>query len=210
MTLQKNGDTASPRDAALILVHGFKDTNRKLGPMARHLWTHGYEVHAPTLAPSWGQIPLADLSGQLADFIRRKVGDHRPVVLIGFSMGGLICRHYIQRRNGRARTSRLITIASPHGGTLTAHTFERPGCLDMRRGSPFLQDLDSDIDTLRSVDFTSFWTPFDLMILPASSSLTPASRNIRLLLPAHPLMVLHPIAIRAVHRLLGERPGEMA
>jgi triacylglycerol lipase len=43
----------------------------------------------------------------------------------------------------------------------------------MRPFSPFLNDLNHDIEQLQQVAFTSIWTPFDLMIVPAWSSVTP-------------------------------------
>ncbi|WP_017658730.1 hypothetical protein [Baaleninema simplex] len=41
----------------------------------------------------------------------------------------------------------------------------------MRPNSEFLLELDRDArDLLGQIDFTSIWTPYDLMILPARSS----------------------------------------
>jgi len=46
---------------------------------------------------------------------------------------------------------------------------ERPGCVQMRPDSPFLQ-LNQDAIMLEQLNFTSIWTPFDLMIVPGNSS----------------------------------------
>lgn len=43
----------------------------------------------------------------------------RPVVLIGYSLGGLIARYYVQRLGRDAFVPLVITLATPHGGTAT-------------------------------------------------------------------------------------------
>lgn len=43
----------------------------------------------------------------------------RPVVLIGYSLGGLIVRYYVQRLGRDAFVPLVITLATPHGGTAT-------------------------------------------------------------------------------------------
>jgi 2',3'-cyclic-nucleotide 2'-phosphodiesterase (5'-nucleotidase family) len=41
--------------------------------------------------------------------------------LIGYSMGGIVTRHYLQARNGDTRTRRYISLSAPQNGTLTAY-----------------------------------------------------------------------------------------
>ena len=59
----------------------------------------------------------------------------------------------------------------------------------MRRRSDFLRDLNHDVHTLNRLAFTTIWTPFDLMILPANSSVLPVGRAISVNVAAHPLML---------------------
>ena len=42
--------------------------------------------------------------------------------IVGFSMGALASRHYIQRGAGKQRVRRFVSISGPHAGTLTAYT----------------------------------------------------------------------------------------
>src|SRR6185436_5431091 len=93
--------------------------------------------------------------------------------LIGFSMGGLIARYYLQRLGGIEKVGRFVSIAAPHQGTHMARLGGLPGWVQMRPGSEFLRDLASDADVLRRVNFTSFYTPLDAVIVPARSSEMP-------------------------------------
>ncbi len=68
----------------------------------------------------------------------------------------------------------------------------------MRPGSPFLRDLARDADALRRVHFVSLWTPLDLIILPARSSVVATGDCRRVWCAAHPLMVLQPSCQQAV------------
>ena len=59
-------------------------------------------------------------------------------------MGGLVSRYYVQRLGGIERVRRLITISTPHQGTLWAHMVGNPGSRQMRPGSAFLSKLNHD------------------------------------------------------------------
>jgi triacylglycerol lipase len=193
--------TAETRNP-VILVHGFKDTGRKLEWMARHLRREGWDVRTVTLSPSWGQVGIDVLAKQLDDFIRTNFCDDQPLDLVGFSMGGLVCRYYVQRLGGLTRIRRLVTISTPHNGSQLAHLLRNTGCRQMVPNSEFLRDLNRDADTLARLQFTSVWTPLDLMILPARSSHMSVGNERRLWVIAHPLMVFQRNCIRAVAEIL--------
>jgi triacylglycerol lipase len=188
----------------VVLVHGFMYTGRRMEPLARYLRKRGWEAHTFTMSPSWGQAPIEHLAQQLASYLDRTFPPETPINLVGFSMGGLTCRYYVQRMGGMSRTEHLVTISSPHHGTLAAHWLNRPGCVQMRPDSNFLKDLNHDVEELRQVKFASIWTPLDLMILPATSSRTGVGSERKLWIGAHPLMVMQPSAMNAVAELLEE------
>lgn len=198
----QNENADAPAKRAVALVHGFKDSATKMHKMARALRGQGWTVYTPTLSPSFGQAGLDELAGQLAAFIDATFRLDEKFDLVGFSMGGLICRYYIQRMGGLPRVGRLITLGTPHHGSLWACLVPNTGCRQMRPGSDFLNDLNRDIGMLEKVRFTSVWTPLDLMILPATSSQTGVGREVKLWLPIHPSLVWSPRSIKAVADLL--------
>ena len=186
----------------VILVHGWKFSGTKMESMASYLRKAGWEATTPTLAPSRGEVPVKELARQLADFIKtqygKRIANGEKIDLVGFSMGGLVCRALVQQLGGSSYTQRLVTISSPHHGTAMARLSARVGSRDMRPDSAFLRDLNSDLSLLTVIAFTSLWTPFDLMILPATSSRMPIGRERKLLVAAHPLMVWQSKCWRAV------------
>jgi triacylglycerol lipase len=171
--------------------------------MAKHLSAAGWEAHSVNVLPSWGQLGLDELAGQLAGHVERLVAPGQRVDLVGFSMGGLVCRYYLQRMGGLDRVDRFVSVAAPHHGSMLAWLIPNRGCRQMRPGSEFLRDLASDADRLGKIQFTSLWTPFDLTIVPATSSLMPVGENLGMWVIAHPLMVWQRGCIQAVERALG-------
>jgi triacylglycerol lipase len=166
--------------------------------MARHLREHGFEVHTIDLVPNDGSAPLEELAGQIGAYADQALPAGSPFDLVGFSMGGVVCRYYVQRLGGSGRVRRLVTVSSPHHGTATAYLTRRPGAAQMRPGSPFLAALNCDLSTLGHLDVTSIWTPLDLMIMPPESSRLPLGREVLVAAPLHGLMLHDPRAIRAV------------
>ncbi len=193
-----------PADAALppvILVHGIYSTAADMVRLAKALQADGREVFTPTLDPANGKTQIENLAGQLADFAEQKVPG-RKFDLVGFSMGGLISRYYVQRLGGVNRVAHLVTIAAPHHGTLMAHFTSGAGCEQMRPGSSFLLDLERDADTLRAIPFTSYRTPFDLVVFPARNSIMAQAKNVRMWASLHPSFILEKRCIQAVTRAL--------
>jgi triacylglycerol lipase len=145
---------------------------------------------------------LAEQTRAQADTVLERTGVEQ-VDLVGFSMGALIARYYLQRLGGRARVRRFISISGPHHGTLTAYAWRSAGLRDMRPGSALLRDLQADADPFGAVEVHCLYTPYDLMIVPASSSILPNAASVRsLAIPIHRMMITHPRAIDAVATLL--------
>jgi len=181
----------------VVLVHGIFSTGGDMDRLARHLRSHAREVFQPTLTPNSGRAPLEDLAGQFARYVDLELPGRR-FDIIGFSMGGLIARYYLQRLGGIEKVGRFVTMAAPHHGTHAARLGNLPGWVQMRPGSEFLRDLASDADVLRRVPFTSFHTPLDAIIVPARSSEMPQARNVRMWAATHPSFILERRCIRAV------------
>lgn len=165
--------------------------------LANHLRKEGRAVFTPALVPANGEATLESLAEQLAAFANREVPSGK-FDLVGFSMGGLVSRYYVQRLGGIDRVNRFLTLATPHNGTVMARLFQGAGHQQMRPGSPFLRDLDRDCEMLRSVGFKSLYTPLDTIIVPAKSSEQFAAENIKVWGVMHPSFVLEKRCIKVV------------
>jgi len=188
----------------VLLLHGLSDTQVIFNRMAAYLSQQGHTVYSLDLEPANASLGLELLSDQVADYVANHLPRNTSFDLVGFSMGGIVGRYYVQRLGGIERVQRLITVASPHQGTLSAYTSPHLGSVQMRPNSSFLQALNDDIAMLEQLNFTSIWTPLDLMILPAHSSQIPVGKNLQIPILTHTGMVTHPAGIRAVATALAE------
>jgi len=156
------------------------------------------------LSPNDGRAGLEVLAAQIGAEVDRLFPRGRHFDLVGFSMGGVVSRYYLQRLGGRGRVHHFVSLSAPHHGTLWAGMASGAGCKQLRSGSPFLRDLNSDSFGLAGVRVTSLWTPFDLMILPESSSRLRGAHNETLPILVHPLMITQESACARVAAALSE------
>lgn len=185
-----------------ILVPGFKDDIHFLAKLAKRLEAAGFVAECISPQPSNGAAPIELLAGQVARAITARFAPEQPLNLVGFSMGGLICRTYVQHLGGSTRTRRLITLATPHQGTYSAYLLNRPAGYQMRPGSAFLATLNEDLAALARVRVTSIWTPLDVTIVPAHSSRLPIGEMVAIWSPFHATLPSDPRVVQAVVRAL--------
>lgn len=164
----------------VILIHGYNDTARKMRHIAKNLRDDGWLVYPVTLTPSSGKIGIDELALQLDNFIRDNIQSSQKIDIVGFSMGGLIGRYYVQKLIGHEKVERLITVSTPHNGTLMAYLSRNIASKQMRIHSVFLDNLNKYPDSLKLLKLTSIWTFFDLMIIPASSCRLNIGNNINI------------------------------
>lgn len=185
----------------LLLLHGIHDTVKLFNRLCVYLREHP-GVHCLDLVANNGDAGLETLAAQVASYITNRVPDSEKLDIVGFSMGGLVARYYVQRLDGLSRVQRLITISTPHHGTRMAYLGRNLGARQMRPASDFLKDLNRDAAVLNQIQFTSIWTPLDLMVIPASSSVMPEARSISIRVLAHPLMLRDQRVLRMVEQAL--------
>jgi triacylglycerol lipase len=135
----------------VLLIHGIDDTDRLFRYMIPWLQSKGLQVHSLNLIPNNGDAGIDELARQLAAYVGAAVPPGQFVDLVGFSMGGLIARYYLQRLGGLERVQRFIAISSPHSGTWTAFLRGNPAARQMRPGSDFLKDLNRDAAILNRI-----------------------------------------------------------
>lgn len=186
----------------VVLVHGIWNTAAIFTPLKNYLTRSGWRVYALSMSPNNGDAPIETLAQQVADFVDTSIGPQQPFYLVGFSMGGLVSRYYLQRLGGLTRVKKFVAICAPHRGTVLALGGERIGVRQMRPNSPFLKDLNQDIHKLNAIPVFSFWTLFDLLILPPWHSQLPVGQVQRLNISSHNKMIQTPKALRAIAQAL--------
>jgi triacylglycerol lipase len=174
------------------MVHGMLDSSKVFNRLLEHL----REIRRPLLLPDlplrFGMTPIAESAELLAQHIEEAFGPDQVVDLLGFSMGGVIARTWIQLLGGHRRTRRLISVGSPHHGTLTAMPWPRrpmAGIADLKCGSPLLQELNGNIENLSTIACCSFYSGIDLVVLPSWRAVLPVGVQRMLPVWTHPQLL---------------------
>jgi triacylglycerol lipase len=188
----------------VLLVHGIFIQSMVFGTLKRYLIEQGWDVHTLDLSIYHIERGIEHLAEELAEFVERTFPPHQTLDLVGLSMGGLVSRYYVQRLGGLDRIHRFITIASPHQGTWMAYCLPHLTCFQMRPESQFLMELNRDIHLLEKVSFTSIWTPWDFIIVPAESSAVKVGKAVQVPVFAHAMMVRDFRSIQAIVNALNE------
>lgn len=186
-------DVKPRRPSALrgvVLVHGLV-CNRGLW----HDWLvrlRSLEVPAIAvdLEPPWGPIET------YVDTIERAVARIEsltglPPVIVAHSMGGLAARCW-WRTSAASRVHRLITLGTPHHGTVLARLGLSPNVCQMRDGSAWLRNLATSEGSEHLARMTCFFSVCDNIVFPATCATMPGADNRQLVGTAHVHMVSHP------------------
>ncbi len=134
---------------------------------AEHLpiiFIHGFSCNAGfwrgfigKFRPRWGAhvatINLAPVHGTIddyAEFIEKRIdellaasGQERCLV-VAHSMGGLATRHALRGETARAKVAGVVTLGTPHSGTVLANFSLADNAKQMRPGSSWIEQLGQD------------------------------------------------------------------
>jgi len=189
----------------VLLVHGINDTGARFDKMRSVLQTRGFgPVHAMSITPPDASITLEVMGEQVMDGVRACQGtaETQKVDIVAFSMGALAARYALHDLGGQSCVRRLVSVSGPHHGTLTACLGGRAGAKQMRPGSRFLRELNAGGGRWGDVEVFSFWSPFDLVVIPATSSVLKGAHNQSFGVVLHHLMPSDDRVIEAVIRAL--------
>jgi len=195
----------------LVLIHGLWNAPRLFNRLIAALDGRRQTLLVPHLPHGLGHVPLVELSAQLDAQIRATFGTHEAVDLLGFSMGGLLARAWIQWFGGHARTRSFHCVGSPQAGTLTAQLVPRamlPGIADMKLGSRFLRELaathQQTPQLLGAIQCCSYICRADLMVIPSWRGVLPVGPVISLPARGHLGLVRHPRCVAYLAKALQE------
>ena len=189
----------------VVLVHGFLQKGDNFKALRKRLEKRNVNCLVARLSPSDGRSGIDDLANQLHEQIEATWGSEKDFSMVGYSMGGLVSRYYLQNLGGAERCNQLITVSSPHNGTIMAYLYPGEGTKQMRPKSDFLGELERTTDQLGDMPVTSYRTPMDLIVLPTDSSVWERADNRKHYAPMHPMMLTIPSVLGDIeNRLLGE------
>jgi triacylglycerol lipase len=182
-----------------VLVHGLLDTPAVFNGLKRELGERRQPLLIPALPLRLGRTPVEAAAELLGSHIEAAFGTDEPIDLLGFSIGGVIARCWIQLLGGHRRTRRFVSVGSPQQGTLTALPWPARvfgGIADLKWGSALLEQLNGNLEALRRIECHSFYSALDLAVLPGWRAVLPVGARTMLPVLTHPQLLRDPAAIK--------------
>lgn len=175
----------------ILLVHGVLCNAGVWHPFATWLRERGVgPVYTVSYGPPLGSID--DFAAQVArkiEQIHAQTGAPK-VVVIAHSMGGLVMRAYLRDRGG-GRIARLVTVGTPHEGSMHAWIAAGACLAQMRPGNAWLAALGAPQgEALPPI--VSLWSWHDSMVAPQTSSRIGFGENLQIAGVAHNALLRNP------------------
>ncbi len=181
----------------VLLVPGIYCNAGLWGWFRRRLAAHG-------VAGTWAvalEPPLAgidELAQRLAEQIAHAcaaTGAAR-VVLVGHSMGGLVARACLRDPAARARIAKIVTLGTPHHGSILARWAAGRDGQELRQGSAWLAGLNAEGPA--PVPLVSIFSWHDNYVAPQDSAVLDGALNVPLAGIGHLSLVFSDAVARRV------------
>jgi predicted alpha/beta hydrolase family esterase len=168
-----------PQRPAVLLVHGYMCNRAVWEPLLASGRLRECNVATVNLEPVFGPIEqYADVLERAIDRLRAATGAPR-VTLVCHSMGGLAARAYLHA-HGDDAVERVVTIATPHDGTLFGAFGSGHNARQMRKGTAYLRGLIGAEPEGRAARFVCIASVDDNLIIPRASPLLAGARHVTL------------------------------
>ena len=130
-------------------------------------WQHVKAVNLPGKFRS-----IQDFGGMLSKEVDEVLTEteSNQVDLVGHSMGGLVIRSYLANNPGTTKVRKVVTLGSPHAGSKLAVLGLGKAVKEMIPGSPFLEELNRELQMPESGRFYAIFTIIDNLVLPNESA----------------------------------------
>jgi triacylglycerol esterase/lipase EstA (alpha/beta hydrolase family) len=170
----------APAPAPILLLHGVLCNAGAMRGLAKDLAARDLgPVYTMSYGPPLESIELfVDQVAAKIDAILLATGASR-VALVGHSMGGLVGRAYL-RRHGPAKVSLLMTLGSPHHGSVHAWLFPGTSLAQLRPRNEWLAELNRAAPPPVGTRVVSLWSWHDSMVAPQTSARLDGAENIAL------------------------------
>ncbi len=149
----------------VIVVHGYAMNRASFHLLARRLAEAGY---GPIYGfEYWTLGKVSSASRRLHSFIEQVCQQHQcdQIDLIGHSMGGLVARYYLTLGPGRhrGRVAHLVTVGTPHGGTVFSAFGIGRAQVELRPRTPFFERL-AHAPLPKTTKVTVIWSRADALV----------------------------------------------
>lgn len=160
----------------VLLVHGWDGKATEMAYLGEGLRTRGFAPYSVDLRPSDAAVAdTARSMGKAIDEVLAKEGKTK-LSLVCHSMGGLDARYYLGMMWGARKIAKVVTIASPHHGTVIAEFAHGEAKVDLLPESDLIRLLDSLGPP--PVPFTSIYSWTDQTVVPQKSAIMAGATNL--------------------------------
>jgi triacylglycerol lipase len=202
-------DAERHTDVPVLLVPGWFDTERDLAALRIRLTSAGWEAdHVATVSfadPTGSNRRHAEEIDSAARALMYAT-DHDELDVVAHSMGGLATR-WMMLQPGAPSVRRVVFVASPHRGTLSAYVAWGDGSEEMKPGSAFLDTLNAAPPVPAGVEALTIRTSVDTRIIPGESATLPGVSDETLCCPSHAGLLYDFEAFRIIRRFLDQGDG---
>ena len=168
--------SATPKRRGVLLVHGFVCNRGLWNPWMQRLRRAGTPFVAVNLEPVFGPIDRYVQEIEVA-IARLELATQCPPVVVAHSMGGLAVRAWLRDCAGEHRVHSVITIGTPHAGTLMARFALSANTRQVREGNPWLRALAASESRDRRSLFTCYFGHCDNIVFPARNGMLEGAIN---------------------------------
>jgi pimeloyl-ACP methyl ester carboxylesterase len=222
----------------LVVLTGLAPGQDRLRPMpddghAVLLFVHGLAGHPGNFAAmrAWfrwmgrsrsysiafdQRLDVEDMARTLTAWVAQvravnRLPDDAPVDLVAHSMGGLVCRQALLEPAFAAGVRRLVTLGTPHRGTVVARFAATRHTLALRPDSPLIQRLNVQIPwpgPPALPPLICHWSDADMLVMPHETAWIPGAQAVQMPGYSHYTWLLHPEAWQSVRDALRDpEPG---
>lgn len=198
----------------ILLMHGIAHNRSAFTVLSRALRRRGFgSVHAVNYsvltAVNSDVRRSAAQFGRHVERICEETGAEQ-VHVVGHSLGGIVARYYVQRLGGHTRVHTLVTLGSPHAGTMLAHLLPTPIARQLRPGSDVINELAEPAPEC-GTRFVSLWSELDQLVVPQRSARLEHPdldvTSLRLNAVGHLSLPMDPRAVHAIASRLAHLDG---
>ncbi|MFA6463926.1 MAG: alpha/beta fold hydrolase [Candidatus Paceibacterota bacterium] len=172
----------------ILFIHGFGGGSYEFKPIKSFLkkkFTEEIIFFDFVYEKRFGQVELENIAELLKTFIENNLKD-KNFSVIAISQGGIIWRIFaLKNRYLTKKVEKVITLCTPHNGSLWANLLNLPGVKDLRKNSQILNRINELDDGL---EYYSVYNPLDLMVFPGTNAIFKKAKiNKRVFDWLHPL-----------------------
>ena len=176
-TFAEPDNLVASTERGVVFIHGFMCNRAFWAPWMAQLRARNRAFASVSLEPIFGSI---DNYPALIEAAVAKVtqATNTPPTLICHSMGGLAARAWLQSKpDNEGRIHRIITIGTPHFGTMLSKNQPFANTQQMQRFSAWLGQLSRQEQPASYAKFTCWYSSCDNIVVPTSTAMLPGADN---------------------------------